>query len=254
VEQVQPLSMESARQSRGVSSYTELRDSVDGEAGTAWRTADKEAENYQQFIEGLRRDNRFSDEHKASEAWRRYLKSREVVESNRQKAKEKLSQNAATARRFSIPMPKETALHASSDQAVIAAQNEASRIVRQVDRSKSQPGPFKADPVETLRSEYGRGLGIGGVQGAAICRGVLSASEELGVGTESVVGPHREKRHLDSLERAENFERMSFSIGGSLREPPFKKPNDIAPQSFQDIFSKDKRAIGPRAPKKRQWK
>jgi hypothetical protein len=250
----EPLSLESARQSRGVSTYTELRDSVDGEAGTAWRTADREAESYQEFIQSLREDNRFSDEYKCAESWQRYLRSKEIVESNRQKAKEKLSQQAATARRFSIPMPREQGLHATSDSAIIASQNEASRLVRQLDRMRDTKSPFKPDPAEVLREEYGRGLGIGGIQGAAICRGVFSAAEELGVGTESVAGPHREKRHLDSLERAEQYERMSFAIGGTLREPPFRKPNDIPSQRFQDIFSKNRKAPLTKRPKKRQWK
>jgi hypothetical protein len=45
-----------------------------------------------------------------------------------------------------------------------------------------------------------------------------------------------------------------FSIGGTLREPPFKKPNDVPPQSFQDIFSKSKAAPLTKKGRRRAWK
>jgi hypothetical protein len=109
---------------------------------------------------------------------------------------------------------------------LLLSQNEHTRIVRKLDRLEaSARGPFKRSRVEVLQEEYGRGLEVGGVQGGSICCGVLSAADELGIDTNSVVDRYRNQRHRDNLERAQHNVRLAdlFSKQGPP-EPPFPRP------------------------------
>jgi hypothetical protein len=83
---------------------------------------------------------------------------------------------------------------------------------------------LKPDKLAVLREEYARGLETGGTQGGIVCRGVLAAADELGIDTDSVVDGFRKDRHRESLERAQRSEMLVGSIGGSVPEPPFKRP------------------------------
>jgi hypothetical protein len=63
------------------------------------------------------------------------------------------------------------------------------------------------------------------VQGGAICRGVLSVCDELGIDKHSVVDGFRKERHRESLERAQHAGRLTDLISsGGAPEPPFPKP------------------------------
>ena len=179
--------------------YEALRDSATGEAGTAWKAADREAEKLAALYQELREDPRYTDEHKAETAWAAYDRAAPKVKDGRAKAKELLQKQVRTGERFSLPFPEGEAPTTTDTQKLIATQNEASRIVRQVDRTQGDRKiPLKRKPADLLREEYGRGLEVGGVQGGAICRGVLEAARELGVDAHSLVDPHRKDRHRDS--------------------------------------------------------
>jgi hypothetical protein len=207
--------------------YEELRDSADGAGGDAWKAADREESNLRSLYRELKEDPRYTDEHKAEQAWKQYERTKDKIAAGKEKAKDLLQKQALSGERFSIPMPAEEALTTSDTQKLLASQNEATRIVRKIDRQDTgAKGPFKPDRTETLKQEYGRGLEVGGVQGGAICRGVLSVCDELGMDKHGVVDGFRKERHHESLERGAHSERLLDLIGGSAPEPPFPRPGE----------------------------
>ena len=123
-------------------------------------------------------------------------------------------------------MPEGEHLTPSDASKLLASQNEASRIVRKLERlATSGAGPFKQNPAEVLKGEYERGLEVGGVQGGAICRGVLEAADELGVDKDQVVDAFRKQSHRNALEDAERALMLTQHISRSVPEPPFPNPN-----------------------------
>ncbi len=209
--------------------YESLRDSATGEAGEAWKAADREESNLRTLYRELKEDPRYTTEHKAEQAWERYEATKEKIAANKVKARELLEKQVRTAERFSVPFPAEESLITTDTNKLIASQNEASRIVRKLERLEGRAkGPFAPDRVEVLKQEYQRGLEVGGVQGAIICRGVLAAADELGVDTDSVVDSFRKPRHHEALQRARHAERLAFTIGGKAPEPPFPRPGSRA--------------------------
>lgn len=205
--------------------YESLRDSATGEAGEAWKAADREESNLHALYRELREDPRYTDEHKAEQAWQRYEAAKEKIAAGKEKARDLLEKQSRSGERFSIPLPDGESLITSDTNKLLASQNAQASIIRKLDRmDASGKGPFKPDRVEVLRREYGRGLEVGGVQGGIICRGVLAAADELGVDTNAVVDGFRKQRHRESLERAEHAERLSQHIGKHVPEPPFPRP------------------------------
>jgi hypothetical protein len=205
--------------------YEQLRDSATGEAGEVWRRADREESNLRATYRQLQEDPRYSAEHKAERAWAAYERAAEKIAADRTKSRELLEKRVRSGKRLATPMPDGESLITSDANKLLASQNEAARIVRTIDRrEKSGAGPFKPNKIAILKQEYRRGLDVGDVQGGAICRGVLSAAEELGVDTNAVVDSLRKQSHRDSLERAQHAERLLFTIGGKPPEPPFLRP------------------------------
>jgi hypothetical protein len=206
-------------------SYEQLRDGASGEGGEAWRSADLATSRLYALYRELEADPRYTVEHKAEKAWAAYEANKEKVEAGKQRAKELLEKQARSAERFSLPFPEGEGPTTADTSKLLASQNEAARVIRKLDRLQSSgKGPFKPDRMEVLRQEYGRGLEVGGVQGAAICRGVLDAADELGMDRHAIVEPFRKERHRESLGRAEHCERLVGLIGGKVPEPPFSKP------------------------------
>jgi hypothetical protein len=209
-------------------SYEQLRGSADGEAGEAWDRVDRQVRDLRKYYQTLKEDERYTDEYRAQEAWKRFEAAKPKIEQGKQKTKELLEQQVRSRHQASIPMPKGHRGPVHDTNKLIAAQNEASRIIRKLDRQssdKSPKSPFKPDKTETLRTEYERGLEIGGLQGASICRGVLSAADEVGVDADSIVDGFRTERHHESLQRSQQAARQLDLIGSDVPEPPFADPS-----------------------------
>ena len=206
--------------------YEQLRESATGEAGAAWKAADREEANLRTLYQTLKDDPRYSEEHKAEQAWQRYESAREKIAASKAKAREGLEKQARNGERFSIPMPEGEHLTPSDTSKLLASQNEASRIVRKLERlASSGAGPFRQNPAEVLKGEYERGLEVGGVQGGAICRGVLEAADELGVDKDQVVDAFRKQSHRNALEDAERALMLTQHISKQVPEPPFANPS-----------------------------
>jgi hypothetical protein len=210
-----------------MSTYEKFRDGASGDGGDAWRAADRETGKLYALYRELKEDPRWSEEYKAEKAWAAYEANKGKIEASKARARELLEKQAHSAERFNTPVPAEETITTADTSKLLASQNEASRIVRKIDRmgGNGKSGPFKPDRLEVLRTEYGRGLETGDVQGGAICRGVLDA-DELGVDRHSVGDGFRKDRHRKSLERAEHTSRLAELIGGKVPEPPFAKPDE----------------------------
>jgi hypothetical protein len=211
--------------------YEQLRDGLSGEAGQAWRQADIEESNLRALYRSLEEDPRYTTEHKAEKAWESYEAAREKIVAGREKARESLRKQAQTGERLSIPLPDGEALITTDTSKLLASQNEATRIIRKLERSSAShnSSPFKPNKADALKGEYSRGLEIGGMQGGVICRGVLMAADELGVDTSQVVDGFRKERHRNSLEAAQRAERVADLIGTRIKvEPPFPRPGSRA--------------------------
>jgi hypothetical protein len=210
---------------RAPNTYEQLRDEATGEGANAWREADRLAANLRATYAGLKEDPRYTEEHRAEQAWAAYEAAEGKIAANKAKARELLQKQSRTNEKLSFPFPDQEVLTTTDTSKLIASQNEASRVVRKLDRTAANAkGPFTRDRAEVLRDEYGRGLEVGGVSGGAICRGVLAAAEELGMDVHGVVDGFRKDRHREALERAEHYARLTDMIGGKAPEPPFTKP------------------------------
>jgi len=236
--------------------YEQLRDSATGEAGAAWKAADHEEGNLRALYQELREDPRFTNEHKAEQAWERYETAKEQIAAGKARARELLEKQALAAERSSVPFPGGEGMITSDTQKLLASQNEASRIIRKLDRLDTGRGPFTSDKTEMLRQEYGRGLETGSVQGGAICRGVLSACDELGIDANAVVDGFRKERHHESLERSQHAARLVQYIGTRVPEPPFKRPSSaqrVSEAQRKNPFKRAGEAIPIRVHDARHW-
>lgn len=211
-----------------MTTYEELRNEAPGEGGDAWREADRDAKRLRELYVSLKEDARYNNDYKSETAWAAFDGAKGKIAENAAKARELLQKQARSAGEASLPFPPEEPLNTQDTNKLIASQNEASRIVRKLDRqeakSRDGKGPFKPDKTGVLRGEYARGLEVGGVQGGAICRGALAAADEMGVDRESVISDFRKDRHNDALGRAEHYARLAGHVSKRVPEPPFPKP------------------------------
>jgi hypothetical protein len=190
--------------------YEQLRDAASGDAGQAWRSADREESNLRALYRSLKEDPRYTEEHKAQKAWESYETAKEkIVAGSREKARESLKKQAQTAERLSIPLPDGEELITTDTSKLLAAQNEAARIIRKLERAGQSGGPFRPNRVEALKEKYARGLEVGEMEGGVICRGVLMAADELGADASAVVDEFRKQRHRKSLESAHHAQRLA---------------------------------------------
>ena len=226
-----------------MSEYEKMRDQETGPAGQAWREADREEQRLRSLYEELREDPRYTEEHKRQQAWGAFLAAKEKIVAGHQQAREKLQEQARSAERFSVPLPEGVSHIVKDASELLAGQHEADRLLRKIE--KLQGGPFTPNNAEALKAEYGRGMEVGGVEGAAICRGVLSAAGELGVPVDAVVDDYRKDHHRESQERAQAANQAAFTIGTRIKEPPFPRPNDVPPQSLDNVLTNRARGYKP---------
>ncbi len=207
--------------------YEQLRGSAENnEARAAWTEHDRRKANLEGTYRTLKDDPRYTEEHKASQMWAAYERESEHIRTAGEKARTLLEKEARGYEMMALPRPKGENMHSISTERLIAAQNEASRIARKLDRLESAKGPegFKPSTSRVLRDEYARGIEIGGTEGAARCKGVLMAAEELGVSEEEFLDDLRTPEQHEQLDKARRALWMAQHIGSSIPEPPLKRP------------------------------
>jgi hypothetical protein len=206
--------------------YEEIRDSVGAGLAAHWRNADREEGHLEQFYRSLQDDERFTEAEKARQAWEQYERSAPKITAGRKKARELLKGRVRSAWAQSIPFPPGEGPFVSDVSKLLVNQNEASRIRSRLDRAEREgKGPFRADRTALLREEYRRALEVGGVQGGAICRGVIGACEDFGIELDSVVDAFREDRHRQRLTHASEAGEQLDLISTNVPQPPFPRPD-----------------------------
>ncbi len=174
----------------------------------AWLEADQAERFLRDQYERIVEDADLNDEAKARRANELYEGRREAVERKKQAAKDALIKASKSAVKSSIPRPNGESTSSTDPTKLLLDQNEANRIVRTIERRKGQDGPFSQNSGEYLAEEYKRGLEIGGVEGGSICRGVLRAAQELGMGDHWLPRNDRQNKLLDDARRLEYFSEL----------------------------------------------
>ena len=199
--------------------YEHIRDNseiIPRDARVAWLEADQAERMLRGQYETLAENADLNDEAKARRATELYEGRREAVERKKQAAKDALIKASKSAAKSSIPKPSGEATSSVDPTKLLLDQNEANRIIRTLERRDGK-GPFSQNRGEYMAEEYRRGLEVGGVEGGAICRGVLRAAQELGVGDEWLPRNDRQRELLDHARRLEYF---SGLISTSAPKPP----------------------------------
>jgi hypothetical protein len=139
--------------------YEQLRDSVENaEARAAWLDHDRRRANLSETYRTLKDDPRYTEAHKSEQIWEAYSRESEHIQAAGEKARELLEREAKGHEMMSVPRPKGENIFNLSTEKLLAAQNEAARIVRKTQRRQSAPGPFKPNTAGVLREEYARGI------------------------------------------------------------------------------------------------
>jgi hypothetical protein len=197
--------------------YERLRDDPDVISSALreqWLKADGAANGLAQSYERILRDDELTDEAKQKRAQTLYQQKAPKVAALRKETREALLKAAESAERSSIPFVGGEGMTSSDTNALLASQGEADRIRRTLER-RSEKSPFgDGASSDFLKSEYERGLKLGGVEGAAICRGCLRAAAEMGLGEEWLP---RQERHSAALDRAR---RLVYAADAISTEPP----------------------------------
>ncbi len=191
--------------------YESIRDHdeiIPRDVRVAWIEADQSERFLRGQYEQLAEDKDLNDEAKARRANELYEGRREAVERKKQAAKDALIKASKSAVKSSIPRPSGEATSSTDPTKLLLDQNEANRIVRTIERRKGQGGPFSQNNSEYLAEEYKRGIEVGGVEGGSICRGVLRAAQELGLGDEWLPRNDRQNKLLDDARRLEYFSEL----------------------------------------------
>jgi len=185
--------------------------------------------------ESLNGDEKYSDEHKATAAWQAYDKSKPLIEEKAKSAREKLLKSADEYEMSSIPFPGGQSLRTNSVELLSLTQGERARIVERLGyeppniarmkaAGKNVPASAEARPANVLREEYARGLDIGGVQGGAICRAVISLAEDRGMSVDDIVDEHRRDWQRQRLQSAQDARIQARSVYSRVPLPGYKRP------------------------------
>jgi hypothetical protein len=208
--------------------------------------AEQASRGLRREYEQLTQDQDLTHEARTRRAQELFEQRRGSVEAAGKKARESILKQAKSAEQGSMPKPSGEGLTSSSSDRILLDQNEASRVIRTIERKKAAPGPFKHDTGAYLTQEYARGLEIGGVEGGAICRGTLRAADELGIDPDQVVDPLRDDKHRESLDRARRLYWFSDTVSESAPAIP-RKLDGRKPKRVPGSYSSAPSALVPGA-------
>jgi len=200
----------------------------------AWEAQAARRDLVRQY-ESLDSDERYTDEHRATAAWQAYDESKPLIEQKANAAREKLLKSADEYELSSIPFPGGQSLRTNSVELLSLTQGERARIVERLGyeppniarmkaAGKNVPASAEARPANVLREEYARGLDIGGVQGGAICRAVISLAEDRGMSVDDIVDEHRRDWQRQRLQSAQDARIQARSVYSRVPLPSYKRP------------------------------
>jgi hypothetical protein len=206
-------------------SYEDVQREARGPGADEWRQVDEARRQLGELYRTLQEDERYSEEHKALSAWRRYEEVRAKVEALSASAREKMRRSADTLERLSIPHPEGESLSTQNTDKLLLTAHERSRLEGMLNRAESQTkGPFRRDPVDILKAEYERGLDEGGPGGGATVRAVHQLCRDYGYDINRIVDGRRRDVHHGALEDAGKARMRALMVSRSVPKPPFQRP------------------------------
>jgi hypothetical protein len=206
-------------------SYDDVQREAKGPGVEEWKQADRARSNLTALYTSLKEDPRYSEEHKAETAWAKYEETRARVEQLAPEARQKMLKSAQSLERMSIPTPEGESLITKDTNKLLLTAHERSRIEGLIARSEkaADKGPFKANPVDILKTAYEQGLDEGGPSGGATVRAAIQLARDCGVDVGQIVDKHRKPHHHGALEDAQAARMRAQMVGRSVPEPPFRK-------------------------------
>ena len=228
------------------SSYADIQQKASGAGVTEWRELDRLRGGLTTLYRTLQEDTRYAEEYKSKTSWERYEKTRARVETLAPKAREKMLGSALSAERQSIPVPEGEHLLTTDTDKLLLTAHERSRIEALVSRAQkaAEKGPFKAEPLRLLKTEYARGLSEGGPGGGATVRAVVGLARDLGLDLDPIVDPHRKNYHRRALEDAQNARMRADLVGKRVPQPPFPNPNEGGTSKGIGTYRSTQKLIG----------
>jgi hypothetical protein len=196
-----------------------------------WRQADQARSDLSTLYTSLRDDPRYSEEYRAETAWAKYDETRARVEQLAPEARQKMLKSAESLERLSIPTPEGEALVTKDTNKLLLTAHERSRLEGLIARSEkaADKGPFKANPVDILKTAYEQGLNEGGPSGGATVRAVIQLARDYDVDVDGIVDEHRKPHHHGALADAQAAWMRAQMVGRSVPEPPFKRERGSTP-------------------------
>src|SRR5215218_1465033 len=128
--------------------------------------------------------------------------------------------SAESLERMSIPTPDGVGLITKDTNKLLLTAHERSRIEGLIKRveSSAAKGPFKANPVDILKSAYEQGLDRGGPSSGATVRAVYELARDWGLDIDAIVDAHRKPHHHGALEDAQTTRMRAEMIGRAVPE------------------------------------
>jgi hypothetical protein len=165
-------------------SYEQLRDTTEGDAGIAWRDADRWSSYLREKFEVLKADEKLSEEGKYKAAEEYLEKTRPRIEQAYEAARKHLEAEAKRQWDAAVPLPDDQDLSTTKvkdSSEMLAIQGEARAIVARVERMRERmPKGIRGDhTADVLRDTYGSAMDEGGIEGRIKAYGVLKAAEQL---------------------------------------------------------------------------
>jgi hypothetical protein len=183
--------------------------------------------------EHLSDDETRNDEYRATRAWELYDEAKPKIEQAGRAAREALLKRAKHLERMSMPFPTGQTPRTDNIEHLNLTQGEHRRIVERLSyenpeiarmRAEGKKTPDGPKPHEILSEEYARGLEIGGVQGAAICRAVVQVALDRDYDPEAIVTEYRTEVHEGYLQSAQEARMRASSIYTRVPQPPYRRP------------------------------
>ncbi len=230
-------------QERGATAlYEELRRAnfIPNDIKESWNLFEHRKRRYLDNLRSLEADQDLTPEAKQRKAAALQESEAPKIEKHAKELRAALLKSAENAERASIPTILSHGLEASDATELVAAQLEAAKLIRIIERMENQKGPFRPNDADILAEKYEQALKQGGLQGATTIRACLQVAEERGLGTGWIP---RKDYHREFLDTARRREYAASAIPSSTSAVP-AMPRSLQPPRTLSRRPERRRATG----------
>jgi hypothetical protein len=202
--------------------YENIRDTdprIPQDVRVRWIEADQAERSLRASYERVKSDEDITEDARARRLDEVYQRDGGRVAEKKRAARQALINKAKSLEKSALPKPQGENLDTSDPTRLLLIQGERERV-RRVAEKRAERSPFKGTAnADYLRSEYAKGIEVGGTKGAAICAGVLGAGEELGIDQDEIAGALRSDSQRAMLDDAQHLFLYRQMISESAPEP-----------------------------------